>query len=147
MIFFYGKNCSSCKKMNDHLIICGVVGKRQTSDRSVTGSRQSFAIRNIRCVLLNLLFWLLIFLCNKVHQTSIYLLKKYQIFKRFLPLSLLEPPIICVQLYFNFFYMKIKDTHQNASIIKRFQKLFHENYLRDSLHLKYLFFYIKNGNI
>ena len=49
-----------------------VAGKRRTSDLNVTGSRPPLAIRHIRCVLLvnspnmlNLLSWLLIYLCNK----------------------------------------------------------------------------------
>ena len=59
--------------------LCGVEGKRRTSDRNVTSSRLPLATRHIRCVLLvnspnklNLLSWLLIYLCNKesaLHQT------------------------------------------------------------------------------
>ena len=52
--------------------MCGVAGRRRTSDLNVTGSRPPFATRHIRCVLLvnslnkfNLLAWLLIYLCNK----------------------------------------------------------------------------------
>ena len=53
-----------------------------------------------------------------------------------------------------FFYMKItifysrlfQNTHQNTSIINVFKIILHENDPIASVYLKYLFFYIKNGN-
>ena len=51
--------------------MCGVTAKRGASDLNVSGSRPPLATRHIRCVLLvnspnklNLLSWLLIYLCN-----------------------------------------------------------------------------------
>ena len=57
-----------------HIIVdmCGVEGKRRLCDLNVTSSSPALATRHIRCVLLvnslnklNLLSWLLIYLCNK----------------------------------------------------------------------------------
>ena len=52
--------------------MCGVEGKRRLCDLNVTSSSPALATRHIRCVLLvnspiklNLLSWLLIYLCNK----------------------------------------------------------------------------------
>ena len=52
--------------------ICGVTGKRRTSDLNVTDARPPLVTIHIRCKLLvnspnkfNLLLWLLIYLCNK----------------------------------------------------------------------------------
>ena len=52
--------------------MCGVEGKRRLCDLNVMSSRPVLATRHIRCVLLvnspnklNLLSWLLIYLCNK----------------------------------------------------------------------------------
>ena len=52
--------------------MCGVEGKRRLYDLTVTSSSPALATRYIRCVLLvnspnklNLLSWLLIYLCNK----------------------------------------------------------------------------------
>ena len=52
--------------------MCGVAGKRWTRDLNVTVLRPPLATRHIRCVLLinspnklNLLSWLLIYLCNQ----------------------------------------------------------------------------------
>ena len=56
--------------------MCGVAAKRWTSDLNVTGLRPPLATRHIRYVLLvnsptklNLLSWLLIYLCSALHQT------------------------------------------------------------------------------
>ena len=53
-------------------LLCGVEGKRRLCDLNVTSSSPGLATRHIRCVLLvnspnklNLLSWLLIYLCNK----------------------------------------------------------------------------------
>ena len=61
--------------------MCGVEGKRQLCDLNVTSLSPALATRHIRSVLLvnspnmlNLLSWLLIYLCNKysaLHQTFI----------------------------------------------------------------------------
>ena len=55
-----------------HVDMCGVEGKRRLCDLNVTSLRPPLATRHIRCVLLvnspnklNLLSWLLIYLCNK----------------------------------------------------------------------------------
>ena len=52
--------------------MCSVAAKRRTSDLNVTGSRPPLTTRHMRYVLLvnspnvlNLLSWLLIYLCNK----------------------------------------------------------------------------------
>ena len=52
--------------------MCGVEGKRRLCDLNVTSSSPALATRHIRCVLLvnssnklNLLSWLLLYLCNK----------------------------------------------------------------------------------
>ena len=54
------------------LDMCGVEGKRRLCDLNVTSSSQALTTQHIRCVLLvnrrnklNLLSWLLIYLCNK----------------------------------------------------------------------------------
>ena len=54
------------------LFMCGVEGKRRLCDLNVTNSSPALATRYIRCVLLvnspnklNLLSWLLIYLCNE----------------------------------------------------------------------------------
>ena len=67
-----------------HVDKCGVVGKRRTSDRNVTSSRPPLATKHIRCVLLvnspkklNLLSWLLIYLCNKIKCIAPSFKKKY----------------------------------------------------------------------
>ena len=53
--------------------MCGVEGKRRLCDLNVTSSSPALTTRHIRCVLLvkspnklNLLSWLLIYLCNKL---------------------------------------------------------------------------------
>ena len=58
-----------------------------------------------------------------------------------------DPPKICMQLYV-FLHENIailysrffQNTHQNASIVKCFQKFRHENYPMASVYIKYLFF-------
>ena len=59
---------SKCKVVD----MCGVEGKRRLCDLNVTSSSPALATRHIPCVLLvnspnklNLLSWLLIYLCNK----------------------------------------------------------------------------------
>ena len=85
--------------------MCGVEGKRRLCDLNVTSSSPALATRHIRCVLLvnspnklNLLSWLLIYLCNKkntLHQAfkrdstckysliDIIVNQRYKLFKLF----------------------------------------------------------------
>ena len=70
-VFLEGNNLNSLSTIiNEDM--CGVEGKRRLCDLNVTSSSSALATRHIRCVLLvnspnklNLLSWLLIYLCNK----------------------------------------------------------------------------------
>ena len=65
--------------------MCGVEAKRRLRDQNVASSSPALATRHIRCVLLvnspnklNLLSWLLIYLCNKMRCIAPNFLKAYK---------------------------------------------------------------------